>query len=273
VSKGGNFLLNVGPTAEGEIPAESVARLRELGRWLALNGEAIYGTTHSPFSVQGQAWRATVKPGLLYLHLLRWPAGGRFVLDGLRSAVKGAFLLADPGREPLRVEREGPRLVVHLPGDVPDPYDSVLALRIEGEPEVDPARRWDADVSPVLLTARDGSPHGPRVRYSEWDQSVSGFMEARDNLGWHLLVKKPGHFRVEVQYVAGEGEGGDEIEYRGFDQSLKARLPDTGGEPRWATLGTLAVAEAGLQETQLHFPDPGHAAALRVQAVRITRID
>ena len=50
-SKGGNYLLNVGPTAEGEIPAASVERLAGVGAWMAANGEAIYGTTASPFIV------------------------------------------------------------------------------------------------------------------------------------------------------------------------------------------------------------------------------
>jgi alpha-L-fucosidase len=273
VSKGGNYLLNVGPTAEGVIPEESVQRLRDMGAWLARHGESVYGTTHSPFSVQGQPWRATVKPGVLYLHFFRWPAGGRFVLDGLRNPVKGAFLLSDPKRAPLRVQREAARLVVDLPGDAPDPYDSVLALEIEGSPDVDPALRWDADRSPILLTARDGSPHGPHIRYSEWDDSVSGAVENRDSLGWHLLIKKPGRFRVDVHYAAPAGEGGDEVEYRAFDQSLKAVLSATDDEPRWATLGTLDVKETGLKETPLRFVAPKRAAAVRLLALRLTRVD
>jgi alpha-L-fucosidase len=273
VSKGGNYLLNIGPDAEGSVPAESALRLREVGRWMSRHGEAIYGAGPSPFSVNGQAWRATVKPGVLYIHLLRWPAGGRFVLDGLRSPVKGAFLLSDPEHAPLTIDRKGETLVVHLPGDQADPLVSVLALTLDGEPDVAPALRWDADRSPIVLDARDGGTHGPHVRFSELDATASGFAETRDALEWNLLIKKPGRFRVEVEYAAPAGQAGDEVEYRAFDASLKAVLPDTGDTERWATIGTLEVAEAGLAETSLRFTSPKASTSVRVRTLRLTRLE
>jgi len=82
VSKGGNYLLNVGPTAEGVIPQASQDSLRTVGRWLQVNGEAVYGTRPGP--LQGLPWcRSTVKPGKLFLHVLDWPRDGVVVLPGL----------------------------------------------------------------------------------------------------------------------------------------------------------------------------------------------
>lgn len=98
--KGGNFLLNVGPTAEGEIPAASVERLREVGAWLAKNGEAIYGTTASP--IPYLSWgRATRKGNILYLHVFDWPANGELRVP-MQAEVTGAHLLARP-EAPLEV--------------------------------------------------------------------------------------------------------------------------------------------------------------------------
>ncbi|MGI8916134.1 MAG: alpha-L-fucosidase, partial [Chloroflexota bacterium] len=86
-SKGGNYLLNVGPTAEGVIPAPSVERLRAMGEWLAVNGESVYGTQPGP--LQGLDWcRTTAKPGKVYLHVFQWPAGGTLTLPATVGAVR-----------------------------------------------------------------------------------------------------------------------------------------------------------------------------------------
>ena len=84
VSKGGAYLLNVGPTAEGTIPQPSVERLLAMGEWLKVNGEAVYDTRPGP--IQGVDWlRTTVKPGRLYLHVFEWPAGGVLEIPGIEG--------------------------------------------------------------------------------------------------------------------------------------------------------------------------------------------
>jgi len=135
VSKGGNLLLNVGPTAEGEIPEPSVVRLEEMGRWLDTNGQSIYGTTASPF--KRLAWgRCTKKPGRLYLHVFDWPEDGRLVVPGLKNETKKAYLLADKEKKSLEVSRPGNDVVIGVPDKALDPIDTVVVLEIEGDPEV-----------------------------------------------------------------------------------------------------------------------------------------
>ncbi|MGB0743952.1 MAG: alpha-L-fucosidase, partial [Opitutales bacterium] len=98
VSKGGNFLLNVGPTKEGIIPEPSVQRLKEIGAWMDLNGESIYGTTANPFAKisWGRCTKKTHPMGTtLYFHVFDWPEAGRLELDGLRSLPASIQLLAN----------------------------------------------------------------------------------------------------------------------------------------------------------------------------------
>ncbi|MBN1937249.1 MAG: alpha-L-fucosidase [Anaerolineae bacterium] len=126
VSKGGNYLLNVGPTAEGVIPQPSVDRLLAMGEWLKVNGEAVYGTKPGP--IQGVDWcRSTAKPGKLYLHVFDWPQGGQIRVPG---KIAGAYLLSDAAHTPLPIKVEQNETVVAGPAQSPDQIDTVIALAV-----------------------------------------------------------------------------------------------------------------------------------------------
>lgn len=147
-SKGGNYLLNVGPDSHGEIPAESVKRLAEVGAWMKVNREAIYGTTATPFGEElgkptevvdgygkkrpassGNVWRATQKPGHVYLIVFQWPSDGTFQVPAFAHAVTGATLLADPSAK-LTVSQDDKGVTVSgLPAKAPDAIASVIDLK------------------------------------------------------------------------------------------------------------------------------------------------
>jgi alpha-L-fucosidase len=138
-SKDGNYLLNVGPTAEGVIPQPEVDRLQAIGRWLKANGEAIYATRGGPFSAPLPWGRTTQKahPGggtTLYVHVWDWPADGKILLPGVRQAPRSGRLLAGGAAVTSRVTAEG--LLLNLPGAAPDPDVSVAALEFAGPIEV-----------------------------------------------------------------------------------------------------------------------------------------
>src|SRR3989441_4400041 len=126
-SKGGNYLLNVGPTSEGLIPQPSVERLREVGNWMKTNGAAIYGTTASPFATQLAFGRATSKSGRVYLHVFDWPKDGNLRVPSWGQSVKKAYLLA--GSKPaLKFTRDEDGITVRLPAKAPDSVASVIVL-------------------------------------------------------------------------------------------------------------------------------------------------
>ncbi len=143
-SKGGNYLLNVGPTAEGLIPGPSVERLEEIGTWMAVNSESIYGTRASPFPnldwgrcTQKEHDRGTT----LYLHVFDWPKDGKLLIPGLENDVESAALLADNEELEFRKTPEGVEL--NVPGKAIDPYATVIRLEIVGEPRVSPKPQQD----------------------------------------------------------------------------------------------------------------------------------
>ena len=143
-SKGGNFLLNIGPTAEGEFPPTSIQRLHDLGQWLHVNGDAIYGTSAGPFAYL--PWGvATRKGDKLYLHVFDWPKNGELIVP-LKNEASSATLLVTPD-EKLLVKRESERLVIKVPATAPDAVDSVVVLEIKGEPWAQPLPTVGAKVT------------------------------------------------------------------------------------------------------------------------------
>ncbi len=101
-SKGGNLLLNVGPTSEGLIPEPSVERLKAIGDWMKVNGESIYGTTAS--TIGKPVWgRSTTKGEKIYLHVFDWPENGNLRVTGVPKDIKKAWLLCDREKKPLSV--------------------------------------------------------------------------------------------------------------------------------------------------------------------------
>jgi alpha-L-fucosidase len=149
VSKGGNYLLNVGPTAEGVIPQASADVLRTVGRWLAVNGEAVYGAGPSPFGdefgewsargakdIRGQKlflphteWRATTKPGKLYLTFFSEPRAP-FEIPAMKNRLVRAYRLAD--RAPIDLQTESGRTSFNMPRPMLDPMATVVVVEFEG---------------------------------------------------------------------------------------------------------------------------------------------
>ncbi len=126
VSKGGNYLLNVGPTAEGVIPQPSIERLAEMGRWMDVNGESLNGARPGP--IQGvKSFRTTQKEGTVYVHIFHWPGDGVLRVDGL--TIRSAKLLADNTQ--LSFMQDDDSIVITLPESAPDPAVTVVELALE----------------------------------------------------------------------------------------------------------------------------------------------
>jgi alpha-L-fucosidase len=129
-SKGGNYLLNVGPTADGVIPQPSVVRLEQIGTWLKTNGDAIYGTKASPFAYL--SWgRATTKGNKLYLHVFDYPKDGIIKLPLVNTVTK-AYLLSNTSNNIKSSAKDG-YTYLELPTTTPDKIATVVVLELNGE--------------------------------------------------------------------------------------------------------------------------------------------
>ncbi len=167
-SKGGNYLLNIGPTSEGVFPPESVERLREIGQWMKTNSESITATQASPFKKVewGRSTQKAIGGGTrLYLHVFNWPADGKLIVPGIFNKAKLAYLVADLKKAALKVSRKEDSLVLEVPKQAPDPVDSVVILDVEGKPDVNnpPEIKSEFDIFTEALDVTIASDRSERA--------------------------------------------------------------------------------------------------------------
>ncbi|WP_406683232.1 alpha-L-fucosidase [Seonamhaeicola sp. MEBiC1930] len=132
-SKGGNFLLNVGPTGEGVFPEASMERLKVMGDWLKVNGEAVYGTTFSPFEkfTWGRCTRKNEDGNtVLYFSVFDWPTNGELFIPELKNKVLQSSLLANS--ETIQTKSSKGGLILKLPKTAPDTIASVVKVLVKG---------------------------------------------------------------------------------------------------------------------------------------------
>ena len=199
-AKGVNYLLNVGPDEEGQIPEESVQRLAVVGEWLKVNGEAVYGTSASPYPGDLDTVAITRKGNSLYLIFREWP-GASFTLMGLKTKVSGARMLAD-ARIDLGVtqSRDGDidSLVLELPATAPEGLFPVVALDLERPAEVDQRILQQADGSialPVHVASLDSDGTARIGRTG----TMENWTSPKATLEWEFMLAKPGTYQVILE--------------------------------------------------------------------------
>lgn len=268
-SKGVNYLLNVGPTGEGEIPAPSVERLLTMGKWMERNGAAIYATSASPFPGEFSWGRVTCKAHRLFLLISDWTPG--FRLNGLLSRVVRARLLADPAqalsfRQSHDLVTDIASLDLTLPGRAPDAHFSVVELELDETPRTDPLPLQQADRAirlPVYLANWIG-PDGPRAPRLTLGGLVEGWTSPADKLVWSFKSFRAGDYEVRLvvgsphwETLVGSGHrvtvqvGSESVSGR-VTSDEKIRGPRTTHFWLAATrLGRLHLARTGAQTLEL----------------------
>lgn len=129
-SKGGNFLLNVGPQPDGKIPAGEVEALRKIGEWLEVNGEAVYGSKRSPLEKVPEWGFITQKNNTLYLYVFEWPEGGGDITLNIKNKIVSSRLLGSDISVTVQPSEDG--LSIALPIEKVHPIVLVVAVELDG---------------------------------------------------------------------------------------------------------------------------------------------
>ena len=248
-SKGGNYLLNVGPTSEGLIPAPSVERLKEVGQWMKQNGDTIYGTTASPF--KRLSWgrctkKLTPDGAVLYLHVFNWPADGKLLVPGLKSAAQRAYVLSDPAKKALPLESSAQGLTLTLPAAAPDPVSSTIVLRVKGPLDVEQAGLAQDYDGSVVLPAAEARLHGKEIKYAGDHQrdNLASWTNPADWADWTFQVTKPGKFNVTAE-IAALDKGSLQVSVGDSQTSGSAAATGDYGKFKVAKLGVIEIPSAG----------------------------
>ena len=256
--KGGNYLLNVGPTAEGIIPPASVRILQEVGKWMKLNGESIYGTDGSPIGRLPFNGRCTSEPGRLFVHVFEWPPSRELVIPGISSQIKKAYLLADPGKTPLKFRQEDGDLLLELiadrlPSGAFHEYNTVIAIEYRGDLEtvakpllVDPSYRTSLTPELAELTGENLAYNFHNIWHdlNRRGYHVDNWNELDATMSWKLRSIRKGRYEVYLEYGAPAGCGDNVFEVILGGQVLEGRVQSTGD---WYTSRSFRVGELAFE--------------------------
>ena len=274
-SKGGNYLLNVGPTAQGEIPPASVKRLHSIGQWMHTNSESIYGTTASPFTKL--AWgRCTKKVfcngAVLYLHVFDWPSTGILRVPGLKNEVMQAYFLADLQHTiPVKHDEDG--VILTLPASALDSTDTVLVLKVHGQLDVEAVLPKPNSQGILTLPAALAEIHNPqsgthaRLEEKNGQTNIGFWTDPEAEIQWDFKIEQAQAYDIRAS-VACESDTHCHILLG--RQEIDCSIAATGDYETYQEikLGTALLASSGRHSLQIK-PDKGGWRPLNIRYIRL----
>lgn len=195
VSRGGNYILNIGPKGDGSVVPYETDVLRGVGAWLKENGVAIYGTQPQPFSRLDFGY-ATVKGNQLFLFVEKLPAGGNLVLPGMHNPIAKAYLLGDPDHGLIVKKDSADDPIVHL--EKLNGFLSVIAVEFTGPLDVRQGAVLQARSDGAFSVVSDQAEHFQNL-------NGEGYYDAPTlrKLRWVFAVPHSGRFSVQLETGAG----------------------------------------------------------------------
>ena len=273
-ARGGNLILNVGPDGTGRIPETSQRYLREVGSWLATNGESIYGTTHSP--IPDQPWgMATQKTNRLFLHVFDRPNDGVLFVPSFGATAKHASFLVN-GTE-LKIAQDGNDLKIFLPAKLPDARDSVVTVDFDGAltdawkttPQII-SRAFDSFAVDADKAQTNGQATLDSVTSSQYfgnwkhDKCIKNMSSPADRVEFSFRFLEPGDYRVTLEYACPAADKGREgvVEIGGSSLGFESLLTGeyNSHDPLLfisQNVGVVSIKKPGMFALSVHPKDEG----------------
>lgn len=268
VSKGGNLMLNVGPKADGTIPAASVKCLKAVGAWLKINGESIYGTTYGPISPQ--PWGVTtLKSGKLFLHITKSPQNGVILVPGVDVKVKKVSILSN--KKTLLWAKSNDMLKVTIPAQLPDNINTVVVVEYDGkisDAYIGGAEVVSAQYAQCSLDVIKAKPSGntkiePITHshyFGDWKHitCATSMLSPSDGITYNVDFKEPGDYKIILEYNSPIENSKQEGLLEVGDQHYYFETLGTGNYDAWRPLmfiqqsvAMISIAEEGVKQLKI----------------------
>ncbi len=276
-SKGGNYLLNVSPTGDGTLLPQAVQRLKEVGQWMDVNGESIYGTSASPLGKLdwGRCTAKSTDDGTtLYLHVFDWPADGKLLVPGLEGDVQQATLLAN-GRV-LDTQKTEKGVMVSLPANAADEHATVIKLKVPGKLQVRAVLPTPSKEGLLVLTADKAFIHNnegskdAEVRFHDDVPHIGYWIDDKAWLEWDINIDQPGNYEVFATVSVESPQTHFRVGPAG--NQVDAEVASTGGYGKYQqkSLGTIRFDKAGVTSIQVK-PIAGQWEPMNLREVKLQR--
>ncbi len=274
VSLNGNLMLNIGPRANGDVPHEIEQRLLEMGKWLEVNGESVYGARAFDLPKNQHDWgkitcRKTETGTTVYLHVFNWPLNNELYLTGIKTKPGKIYFLADKLKSPLKFDHSEVLTTIQLAEIHPDPFVSVIVIEYNREPEVESGLAGKTSDEGISLSLQNIHLGNEILSIAKKDRggTVPEYASIKENkkLIWEIYVDKPGEKSIDISYSFQQNPGSSLIKVKAANKELIHHVSNTGktiGEPNqnWVIdnfksnrVGKIFFSEKGIYTIEIEF--------------------
>ena len=273
VSLNGNFMLNIGPRSNGDVPFEISQRMLEMGAWLDVNGESVYGAEAFDLPKDQHDWgKITYKPGSdgkhrIYLHIFNWPFNQTLPVTGIRTKPVKAYMLRDKLQSPMELEHHEVFTKIHFPATQPDQLISVVVLEYDTKPEV--AEGLVAKTVDGGFSLKHENSHSKTGNFTTQGYDRRGtipphvIISDKYQAVWKIFVEKPGPLSMDISYSFQGKKPAGTVRVSAAAMTLSHDVAPTGltvGEPNsnWHidnftshSIGSIQFPAAGIYEISM----------------------